>query len=583
MPKDYHFSGWATKHDVLCMDGRVIDKDAFKHFDGQKVPLIWNHQHDRVDSVLGHAILEVQHEGLYAYCTFNETSAAKSAREIVKHQDVAALSIYATHLRQERNRVKHGDIKEVSVCIAGANPKALIDDVIMHGDDDSYDAMIHSGILITEWVQKDDPVEPENIKHADTPAEPPAPKKEEDNMADKKDKTVQDVIDSMSEEQKEVMYAMVGLAIENADDEGDDEMKQNAFDQAYEGDTLAHSMDTLNEAVNGLEIQKNFTLQNSFLAHGITDIEYMFPDAKLVGEGPFAIMRDMEWVTVFMNAVKKVPFSRVKSLAADLTEDDARALGYIKGNLKVDQVFSLLKRTTTAGMVYKRQKLDRQDILEITEFNLIAFLQMEMMKMLKEEVARAALISDGRSTSSNDKIKEDNIRPIWTDEDFFTIKRLITLPDGVTESVKIKMLIDDAVRARKEYKGAGNTIAFVTEDNLTEALLLEDAHGYRRYKNAQEVADALRCSKIVSVPVMANQTRTATGETAVRTLEMIIVNPSDYAMGTNKGGEIARFNQFDIDYNQEKYLIETYLSGALVTPYSAIVLETTPKTPAAGG
>ena len=572
----FDFSGWATKANLKCSDGRTIMKDAFKHNDGQTVPLVWNHQHNDPNEVLGHALLENRDEGVYAYCTFNDTESGKTAKLLVQHGDVNALSIYANQLKQKMSNVLHGNIREVSLVLAGANPGASIDSIIMHGEESDEEAIIYTGEEIS-------------LAHASDAKDSEGTTKEENEMADdiKKtdgEETVADVFNTLSEKQKTVVYAMIGQALEDAgvtddDDEdyedemghseGDDYMKRNVFDNdEQQDDVLSHAaMETI------IGDAKRFgSLKESFLAHadeyGIEQIDYLFPEAKTLNNPPEFIKRDTGWVSTVMGAVHHTPFSRIKSVFANITEDEARAKGYIKGNLKKEEVFSLLKRTTTPTTIYKKQKLDRDDVIDITDFDVVAWLKSEMRIMLDEEIARAILIGDGRLSSSDDKINESNIRPVVSDAELYTIRQKVSVAANATDDDKAKAMIKSAVKARKNYKGSGNPTFFTTEDWLTNALLLEDTQGHRLYKNDSEVAAAMRVSKIVTVPVMEGVKGPEGGD-----LIGIIVNLADYNVGADKGGAVNMFDDFDIDYNQQKYLIETRCSGALIKPYSAIELE----------
>ena len=556
---DYDFGGWATRNNLKCSDGRVIMKDAFKSNDGQKVPLVWNHQHNDVNEVLGHAMLENRDEGVYAYCKLNDTDAGNTAKLLVKHGDVDALSIYANQLKQNMNNVLHGNIREVSLVLAGANPGAYIDSIIMHGEESDEEAIIYTG-------------EELELSHADEPEQ----KKEEPKMAEEpaKEKTVGEVFDTFTEEQKNVVYAMIGQALESKGgsdeiDEEESDMKHNVFDQdTQQENTLSH--DAMETILN--DGKRYGSLKESFLAHagdyGIDNIDYLFPEAKSLNNTPEFIQRDMGWVNTVMNGVHHTPFSRIKSVFADITEDEARARGYMKGKLKKEEVFSLLKRTTTPTTIYKKQKLDRDDVIDITDFDVVAWLKSEMRMMLNEEIARAILIGDGRLSSSDDKINETNIRPIYNDAELYTIQAKVTVASTATDDDKAKAVIKAAVKARKDYKGSGNPTFFTTEDFLTDALLLEDTLGHRMYKTAAEVASAMRVSNIVTVPVMEGQKGVGNGD-----LIGIIVNLNDYNVGADKGGAVNMFDDFDIDYNQQKYLIETRCSGALTKPKSAIAIE----------
>ena len=558
---DYDFSGWATKANLKCSDGRVIMKDAFRDNDGKTVPLVWNHQHNDVNEVLGHAMLENRDDGVYAYCSLNDSDSGQTAKELIKHGDVNSLSIYANQLKQKSNQVIHGNIREVSLVLAGANPGAFIDSIIMHGEESDEEAVIYND---AEGLE---------LSHADKPEQI----KEEPKMADKpaEEKTVKDVFDTLTEEQKTVVYAIIGQALEDAgvgdetDDEEESDMKHNVFDQdTQQENTLSH--DAMETILN--DGKRYGSLKESFLAHagdyGIDNIDYLFPDAQTMNNTPEFIQRDMGWVNTVMNGVHHTPFSRIKSVFADITEDEARARGYMKGKLKKEEVFSLLKRTTTPTTIYKKQKLDRDDVIDITDFDVVAWLKSEMRMMLDEEIARAILIGDGRLSSSDDKINEQNIRPIYNDAELYTIQAKVTVASTATDDDKAKAVIKAAVKARKDYKGSGNPTFFTTEDFLTDALLLEDTLGHRMYKTAAEVASAMRVSNIVTVPVMEGQKGVGNGD-----LIGIIVNLNDYNVGADKGGAVNMFDDFDIDYNQQKYLIETRCSGALTKPKSAIAIE----------
>ena len=559
----FDFSGWATKVNLKCSDGRTIMKDAFKDNDGKSVPLVWNHQHNDPSNVLGHALLQNRDEGVYAYCTFNDSEAGKTGKLLVQHGDVCALSIWANQLKQNLNNVVHGNIREVSLVLAGANPGAFIDSIIMHGQESDEEAIIYTGedIVLSHGDDKEDKKVEETEKKIETG----------------KEETVADVFNTLSEKQKNVVYAIIGQALEEGEgsndeeeSEGGKEMKHNVFDQTEEkqDDVLSH--DAMNTIISD---GKRFgSLKESFLAHadeyGIKQIDYLFPEAKSLNNPPEFIKRETGWVSTVMNGVHRTPFSRIKSSFADITADEARAKGYIKGNLKKEEVFTLLKRSTTPTTIYKKQKLDRDDIIDITDFDVVTWLKSEMRMMLDEEIARAILIGDGRLSSSDDKINEQNIRPIVNDSELYTVRVSVTVAANATSDDKAKAMIRAAVKARKNYKGSGNPTFFTTEDWLTDALLLEDTMGHRLYKNESDVAAAMRVSNIVTVPVMEGAKGPDGGD-----LIGIIVNLNDYNVGADKGGAINMFDDFDIDYNQQKYLIETRCSGALTKPYSALVLE----------
>ena len=572
----FDFSGWATRNDLKCSDGRTIRKDAFKDNNGQKVPLVWNHQHNDPLNILGHALLENRQEGVYAYCTFNETEAGQNAKLLVEHGDVSALSIYANQLKQRGSDVIHGAIREVSLVLAGANPGAFIDSVICHGEESEEEAIIYTGEDISLFHAECD--KKEETKE-EKPVENEKKTTEDEKKTTESEETVGEVLDTLNEKQKTAVFALIAQALENADNSDDDdeeekEMKHNVFDQdeTKKENVLSHSdiESILSDA------KRSGSLKESFLAHtatyGIDQIDTLFPEPKSMNTPPEFIKRDMDWVAGVINGVHHTPFSRIKSMFANITEDEARAKGYIKGNLKKEEVFTLLKRTTTPTTIYKKQKLDRDDILDITDFDVVAWIKGEMRMMLDEEIARAILVGDGRLTSDDDHIPEQNIRPVWKDDDLYTIKTKITVSTTATDDDKAKAMIKAAVKSRKNYKGSGNPVLYTTEDFLTNCLLLEDTQGYRLYKSEQDVATAMRVSKIVTVPVMEGLTRTDS-ESKTRTLMGIIVNLKDYNVGADKGGAVNMFDDFDIDYNQQKYLMETRCSGALIKPYSAIALE----------
>ena len=573
MNKDYDFSGWATKNNLLCSDGRTILKDAFKNDDGVTVPLVWNHQHNDPSNILGHALLENRDEGVYAYCKFNDSEPGKNAKLLVEHGDVSALSIYANQLKQQGGNVLHGAIREVSLVLAGANPGAFIDSVISHSEDIDDEAIIYTGENIClahaeKQMEETTKVMEEKKEMA------PETKTEEP----KKEKTVQDVFDTLNEEQKKVVYALIGQVIEEAENKsskeietkdiegGKKEMKHNVFenDKENQENVLQHS-DI--EAIFA-DAKRYGSLKDSVLQHGITNIDYLFPEAKDVTATPEFIKRDMGWVEKVMRSVHHTPFSRIRSTFANITEEDARAKGYIKGNLKKDEVFSLLKRSTTPTTVYKKQKLDRDDVVDITDFDVVAWLKSEMRMMLDEELARAFLIGDGRISSSDDKINEQNIRPIYNDDDLYTVKAVIEVSQTATAEEKTKAFIKSVIKNRKEYKGTGSPTLYTTEDVVSDCLLLEDANGRFIYDNIDKLKNVLRVADIVTVPVMEGAKGKNQGD-----LLAILVNLADYNVGADKGGAVNMFDDFDIDYNAQKYLIETRCSGALVKPYSAIAFE----------
>lgn len=611
---DFDCSGWATRAGLRCSDGRTIMRDAFKHNDGMKVPLVWNHQHNESYNVLGHAMLENRDEGVYAYCKFNDTESGQNAKELVEHGDITALSIYANHLQQDGGNVLHGDIREVSLVLAGANPGAFIDNVLTHGEASEEEAVIYTGeeIVIAHADDEEDNTDEtvEDVMNTLTEKQKNvvyyviAQALEGGNNGDvshadsddSNDESVRDVWNTLSEKQKNVVYYIIsqmsvehsdedGETIQNGESEGGDNT-MNVFEQNGQqtGGTLSHAdMETI---IN--DAKRLGSMKEAFLAHADGDIEYsphtaeygidgndfLFPDAHNLNTTPGWIKREMDWVQKVMRAVHHSPFSRIKSVFADITEDEARAKGYIKGNLKKNEVFTLLKRTTTPTTIYKKQKMDRDDIIDITDFDVIAWLKGEMRMMLDEELARAFLVGDGRMSSSDDKINELNIRPIWTDDDLFTIKKLVDVDlSTATASDVAKEFIRSVIKSRKDYKGSGNPVLYTTEDLVTDCLLMEDTTGRVIYDSVSKLASVLRVSDIVTVPVMEGLTRTdAEGNT--RNLMGIIVNLADYNVGADKGGAINMFDDFDIDYNQQKYLIETRCSGALIKPYSAIALET---------
>ena len=573
----YDFSGWATKNNIRCSDGRTILRDAFKHNDGQTVPLVWNHQHNESANVLGHAVLENREEGVYAYCTFNDTEAGKNAKLLVEHGDVTALSIYANQLKQNGSNVMHGTIREVSLVLAGANPGAFIDSIIRHGEFCEDEAVIYTGENLS-------------LEHADQKPSDKEDKAGEDDKGDgkvegNKEKTIKDVVDSMSEEQKNVLYALVGQALEgkemaqsaieennNIEDGGEQEMKHNVFEgrETDKKDVLSHdAMETIFK-----DAKRYGSLKESFLAHadqyGIKDIEWLFPDAKNVNMPPDFIKRDDSYVQKVMRGVHHVPFSRIKSMHADITADQARAKGYIKGKLKKEEVFTLLKRTTSPTTIYKKQKLDRDDVVDITDFDVVAWLKMEMRMMLDEEIARAILVGDGRLSSDDDKINEMCIRPIATDADLYCVKAPVTVASAATEDEIAKAFIRTVIKSRKEYKGSGSPTLFTTEDVLTNCLLLEDKNGRIIYDTVEKLATALRVKEIVTVEVMEGAKTKV--EEQEKPLMALMVNLVDYYVGADKGGAVNMFDDFDIDYNQQKYLMETRCSGALVKPFSAIAV-----------
>ena len=655
MSKKFDCSGWATRADMLCSDGRTIRKNAFEECDGKTVPVVWNHEHNNPNAVLGHALLENRSDGVYSYIAFNNTDAGQNAKLLVQHGDVDRLSIYANKLKQRGGDVIHGVIREVSLVLAGANPGAVIDTVMAHGEDSEEEGVIRSG----EFIENVEPLfhADKDENKGDSKDDEPKKEKGEPEMAEKTkttketpnnngEKTVADVFNTLTEEQKKVVYALIGQALEDADaksgktddakdeketkdevkhskdaaaanedddseetvadvfntltdkqkqvvyamigqaledagvdmDEEDDEengggnntMKHNVFDQetnTQDQEVLSHS--EMEEIFT--EAKRNGSLADTVLQHGITNIDYMFPDAKTIDNVPGFIKREDDWVAGVMAGVHKTPFSRIKSIFANITADEARAKGYVKGNQKVDEVFSMLKRTTTPTTIYKKQKLDRDDVVDITDFDVVAWLKTEMRMMLDEEIARAILVGDGRNQSSNDKINEQNIRPIWTDDDVYTVKAEIPITKATTADEKAKAFIKACIKSRKNYRGSGNPVMYMSEDMLTDCLLLEDVNGRVIYDTVEKLATTLRVTKIVTVPVMEGLKRVKTTNTHF--LAGIYVNLNDYNVGADKGGAVNMFDDFDIDYNAQKYLIETRCSGAMTKPYGAVALE----------
>ena len=572
---EYDFSGWATKNDIKCSDGKTIRKDAFREDDGKIVPIVWNHQHGDVENVLGHALLENRDEGVWFYGKLNDTPKGKIAKELIHSRDISSVSIYANKLKQERGNVLHGVIRELSLVLAGANPGATIEYPIMQHSDGSMEEIYDEAII---KAKEEIGYESGFISHADEG------EKEMPNENKASSKTVKEVFDTLSEEQKQVVYFMIGQAIEDAkggkaahsalydeyDEGGNDTVKRNVFDNSMdkEGEVLSQSAikEIFEEARKGKE-----SLSSVFLAHaedyGIDGIEWLFPEDHELNNVPKFIKREpSDWVSIVMNGVSHTPFSRVRTRFADITEDEARAKGYLKGNRKKEEVFSLLKRSTSPQTIYKKQKLDRDDVIDITDFDVVSWIKGEMRMMLDEEIARAILIGDGRLTSDDDKIFENNVRPIANDADLFTLKKAVVYPQNATESDKADAFITAAIKGRKGYRGSGNPTLFTTEDQLTDMLLMKDGIGHRIYKTEAELATALRVSRIVTVSVMEGH------QVGGKNLLGIIVNLKDYTVGADKGGAVSLFDDFDIDYNKMIYLIETRISGALTVPYSALIL-----------
>ena len=621
MAEHYDFCGYATKNDVLCNDGRTIRKDAFKDCDGMTVPLVWNHIHNDPDMVLGHAILENRDDGVFMYGKFNDTEKAQNCKKILDNRDIMGLSIYANGLKQKGGNVLHGAIKEVSLVLAGANPGALIDFSFAHGDEaddemwaylvgDEYTNLRHGDITVDETEDETVEEEPEAKEENDEQPveEEPEPEKENEEMYDEEmmhadeepkekekensksnsEETVEDVFNTLTDKQKTAVYALIAAAAgeDNDEDEEDEDVKHNAFESNYETEDnfLSHAdieeifrdakkIGSLKEAVQ--QHQENGVLAHADSDYNITrgtgtneyfvrDPEMLFPDYKGFQATPEFIKRDTTWVTDFMSRVKHSPFSRVKTMFADITIDEARALGYVKGNLKREEYFNLIKRTTDPQTIYKKQKMDRDDVIDITDFDVVAWIKGEMRDMLEEEIARACLVGDGRSSESDDKIYENHIRPIVFDHEMFTIKSVVTNSDST--SALAKNFVKNCIFSRKDYKGSGNPVLYITDTMLAYLLTMEDGNGRFIYETEAHLMTALRVSKIVTVPVMENV------KVDGNTLAAVIVNPIDYVIGADKGGAVNMFDDFDLDYNKMIYLIETRISGALVKPKSAIVL-----------
>ena len=587
MPK-YDFSGWATKNNLRCSDGRTILKDAFKHNDGQTVPLVWNHQHNDPLNILGHALLENREEGVYAYCTFNETEGGKNAKQLVEHGDVTALSIYANQLKQQGGNVQHGVIREVSLVLAGANPGAFIDSILRHGETSDEEGVIYTGENLELYHAEE--IQNENKEEEVMDKEPKQPV-ENDEIQHADERTVQDVVDSMTEEQRNVMYALIGQALEDNGVEhsnienGGEEMKHNVFENDNnQENVLSHAdmeqilrdakrVGSLKEAVlqhadeHGDAIYDNYGIKPNAEGEGIS---MLFPEYRNMNNVPEFIKRDTGWVAQVMSGVHHTPFSRIKSMFADIREDEARALGYMKGDLKKEEVFSLLKRTTDPQTIYKKQKLHRDDVIDITSFDVVAWIKAEMRMMLEEEIARAILIGDGRLADDDNKIQQQHIRSIANEDPLFAIHKDLQVAEG---EERAKGFIKTVIRARKDYKGSGEPTLFLAEDMLVEMLLLEDKNGRLIYESEAGLARALRVKNIVTVPVMEGAQNLA----KTKNILGIVVNLKDYNVGADKGGAVAMFEDFDIDYNAQKYLIETRCSGALVKPFSAIIIEEKPN------
>lgn len=597
MPETYDFQGRATAYNVRCTDGRTILPNAFKDCTGKTVPLVWNHQHNSVGNVLGHALLENRDDGVYAYGKFNNTEDGQAAKELVRNGDIKALSIYANHLKESAHNVMHGAIRELSLVLAGANPEAYIESVMCHDDESLESAMfwavgstIQAGPIEVETSAEishgDDP---ENTEVEEVQTETSNDESDHEDTSDgeldhadsdenKNDKTIGDIVKTMNEEQKNAMYYLIAKAKDddtddNTDSEkgGDESMSHNVFEKnenSTQGGVLSHAeIDTIFK-----DAKRAGSLREGVLAHaeeyGITNIDYLFPEAKALTTTPEFIKRDTGWVSKVMNAVGHTPFSRIKTVFADITEDEARAKGYLKGKLKKEEVFSLLKRSTAPTTIYKKQKIDRDDVIDIVDFDVVAWIKAEMRMMLDEEIARAILLGDGRLASSDDKIDENCIRPVAKDAELYSIHKTVDVANGATDEAKAKQFIRTVIKSRKDYKGSGNPTLYITEDLLADMLLLEDGIGHLMYASEAQLATTLRVKEIITIPVMEGQT--GVNE---KPLVGILVNLADYKVGADKGGSVNMFDDFDIDYNQQKYLIETRASGALVKPYSAITYE----------
>ena len=646
----YDFSGYATKNDLECGDGRIIRKDAFKDSDHTTVPLVWAHVHTDPANVLGHADLENKDDGVYAYCSFNETPSGQNAKKLVQHGDITSMSIYANRLVQQGNNVIHGLIREVSLVMAGANPGAVIDPLsIAHGDG-SYTDLEDEAVIYTgeEFIIHSDDEEKENSMAEDKTKNSKDTKESEDSKNSNDDKTIEDVIDSMSEEQKNVMYYLIGQALESksggSGESGDekikhddlddptvqdvidsmnenqknvmyfligqaindtkngelddsdsinhsdmeDNMKNNVFDEA-QSETQELSHDEIENIINEARDGRNGSVKAAFLAHGVENLEVLYPEAKNVTPTPELISRDNDWVAKVWGAVKKTPFARIKSVAANITEYEARARGYIKGNQKIEEVISLLSRSTTPQTVYKLQKIDRDDVIDITDLDIIAWMKAEMRIMLDEEICRAILVGDDRPSTDPSYINPEHIRPVYQDSDLYTIHDVVSIDSAATFNDIADAIIEHAVLARNNYKGSGTPTMYASPDIITRMLLAKDTLGHRMYRNEAELASALRVKEIVEVPIFDGITRTAqvtteSGSQTVTTSEnrkllAIIVNLNDYALGNDRQGAVTLFDDFDLNFNKYEYLIETRASGALTKPYSAIAIETTSDLP----
>lgn len=589
MSSNYDFSGWATRNDIECADGLTIRQDAFADCDGVSVPLVYMHDHKDPTNVLGHAMLENREDGVYCYGSFNDTDQGQMAKALVAHGDITSLSIFANQLAKRGKDVLHGVIREVSLVLAGANPGATIDFPVLQHSDGSYEELETEAIIsykqplsISDEVMHmldEDYDDDEYLEHADD---------EDDEEDSSDDPTVEEVMDTLDDDQQKLLEGMMSIAYEqgysdakgeSAEDSveqsaigGNDEMHKNVFEK--ETEVLQHGMDAETASAIITDAMNSGSLKNAAIAHGITDIDWLFPEAKAESAVPGWLKRDTGWVAGVLNGVHHTPYSRIKSMFADIREDEARAKGYIKDEYKKEQVFSLLKRSTTPQTIYKKQKLDRDDIIDITDFDVVAWIKAEMRMMLDEEIARAILVGDGRLASSDDKIREEHVRPIWKDDELYSVKCKITYAAGADDNAKAQANIKAIIKNRKLYKGSGNPKFYTTEDVLADMLLITDTTGRYIYESVQALQSKLRVSEIVTVPVLENLSRVDTTNSKTYDLIGIMVNLQDYNVGADKGGAVSMFDDFDIDYNKETYLIETRLSGALTVPYSALVFET---------
>ena len=611
LAKTCDFSGWATKNDILCSDGRIIKKNAFIGQHGARVPIVWNHRHDSIENVLGHAYLENREDGVYAYCFANSTDGGQRAKELTKNKDISAFSIWANGLKQKGGDVLHGVIRELSLVLAGANPGAVIDSPLAHDglSDDQTEALIrfvdYSDIpTFNDVIHSDDAEDSEEeIENVEEKGSEELSHTEDEESVEEEEmtnenetneslehanaedgKTFKEVFESMNDDQKDLVYYLFAKTIK---EDGDGNMKHSVF-EASAIDTqdtepvLAHSEEEIRNVFEKAASSRVNSVKEHFLSHGITEIEKLFPDYKSLTNAPEFIKRPDAWVKKVMNGVKHTPFSRIKTMFADITKDEARAKGYIKGTKKTDEQFGLLKRYVEPTTIYKKQTLDRDDILDITDFDVVAWLKMEMRGMLEEEIARQILVGDGRAVGNPNRIDPTKIIPIWTDAEMFTINTTIEIGDNDTTNTRADKFIDAAVRAHDDYRGSGSPTMYVDQSVLTDMLLQKDHNGRRIYTSKAELATALLVDDIIPIPVMKGLRRSVTvGEgneavTTVHTLMAIVVNLDDYRVGADKGGDVAMFDDFDIDYNQQKYLIETRMSGMLVKPSSAIVIESIP-------